>query len=198
MDNSEIIKAEKFWNWINDYLTKNGPINSTFFKEIDEQISKIGKIDWEIGSWGNDGEYLAISPNLNLNLHEFTKEFIKYAPVIPNWSFLDCKPAKENYQELKYSDFNQNIVTLNLKSWNFLLFEDNDKFYLEVFFDDEIHKNDICNVIEIAITNLIGEYSFMHKVSEFSYFKRKELPQDYENKIMNIDQLKQFFVNLRF
>src|SRR5215469_14206725 len=107
--------VKDFWRWFKSiseelYLDIK---NTRIIEAIDKKIKLLGPFDWEIGPINGDVMFLAVSPNLDLDLLKDTKEIISYAPECRNWIFLSSKPKKEYTPVWRMTDYRGNWIEVD-------------------------------------------------------------------------------------
>lgn len=168
-------KVDFFWKWfisISEQLLLEYPESRLLF-ELDQQVKRLGDFDWEIGPFHKSPNlYLAISPNLDLEMFAWTKEIIKGAPVCKGWVFLDAKPKKE-YSKLVYLKTNSGYsLTIDISNWvySLLYFEEDNSFDIDIYIDTAQKKTVIDHLAaDIILTNILGEEIYM------SFFKNVQI-----------------------
>ena len=157
-------QIQKFWAWFQSVSVQlyNDCVNKRVIENLDANIKKLGLFDWEIGPY-NTKLYLAISPNLNPQLLDNTKQIIAYAPKSEDWVFLSSKPPKNYYPILNLVNEFGNSISINIDSWRYILYHfDNDTFDMDVV-TEEIHGNVSTKklAIDIVLTNILGEEKYI-------------------------------------
>jgi hypothetical protein len=194
----DIDRIIKFWDWFksvsNDLILN--PTRNDLTNHIDNYVSQLGHLDWEIGPWDENLFYFAISPNLDPNKLDLTHQIIEYAPICDGWHFLHSKPPKDWQGIWKMKNEFGAEIWVNSSKWKYILYAFEDKtFDMDIMIDD-INGNDntINMAIDIALTGFLGEERFMYLIKNISIIS---LIEESENKGTSIKHLRKHIESLR-
>jgi len=174
----DIDKVVKFWDWFksvsNDLILN--PTRNDLTNQIDNHVSQLGHFDWEIGAWDENLFYFAISPNLDSNKLDLTRQIIKYAPLCNGWCFLPSKPPKEWQGIWKMKNEMGTEIWINSSNWKYILYAFEDKtFDMDIMVDDINGNDETVNMaIDIALTGFLGEEKFMSLIKNISIINSDE------------------------
>lgn len=119
-------------------------------------------MELELGSWT-----WTISPKGNPELLPLAEQIINKAPALDKWQFYSTKQPKTNWHLLEISRDN---ISVNANEWEYVLLKYKDgKIEVLVKADDllKYDKDTKELIVEIILTNLLGEKMFMEKVDYF-------------------------------
>jgi hypothetical protein len=158
-------KINKFWDWfkpISDNLLDH-TTNENLINLLDDQINKLGKVDWEIGPWTDSLQFLAISPNLNIDMLAFTQQVIALAPPCEGWYFLPSKPPKDWKGIWNMKNERGAKILVDTSEWQYILYQSDDEtFDIDIKtteFDANLETQKLA--VDIALTGYLGEECFM-------------------------------------
>ena len=151
------------------------PTHQDMINELDDRVGHLGEFDWEIGPWDKDNYFLAISPNLDVEKLQLTKQIIGLAPECSGWHFLPSKPVKEWDGIWEMQNENGKEISIDTDNWKYILYEfDDGTFDIDILVDNIEGNTDTTNLaIDIALTGYLGEEMFItliqdiHVVTEF-------------------------------
>lgn len=86
----EDARVAEFWSWFQGVAASlAAPIeNTSLLEELDARVNNLdSRLSWEIGPGSCEPFQLVISPNLDRDLRQKTREIISRAPVIEGWEF---------------------------------------------------------------------------------------------------------------
>lgn len=176
---------EEFWNWfalIANSLEKDFN-QEGLLKDLDDRISQLGDITWEIGPGKTAPNILIVSPSGDKSLLSLTKDIVKHAPQIKNWEFYYAKPPKEWISVFSIYDNDDFEYVINIESWEYNLYKFADGSYDIVIKADNI-KNltlDLQQIaMEVALDNILGEEK---RIGSFEIIERVDY---FENKTKGI------------
>ncbi|WP_426671589.1 hypothetical protein ACPPVU_10160 [Mucilaginibacter sp. McL0603] len=199
MKETDINKIVKFWEWfklISDDLLR-APTRPDLISKIDDSVNKLGSFDWEIGPYKKGEYYFAISPNLDINKLEVTREFITYAPVCPGWTFLSSKPPKDWKGIWKMANENGKDIWIDSNNWRYILykFEEDETFDMDIIVDHiEGDINTIHMAIDIGLTGYLGEEKFITLIKHIKIISFPE--EGYQNKTTLVKHIKNHIESL--
>jgi len=141
--------------------------------ELTERVNAINeKLRWEIGPWGQGESFLALSPNLNVELLEITKNLVKQAPNIPGWVFLPSKPRKNWSSRVIEIGSGSGTMRYVLDQWRYYLTKFNDGEFFDVNlipYGYEQHPlDDLEYVGSLLVEFELGEELFMNLVDQIN------------------------------
>jgi len=189
----------KFWEWfqsISDDLMLN-PTRPDLIYQIDNRVSDFNQLDWEIGPWGNDKYYFAISPNLDSSKLEFTREFVKYAPKCPGWFFLPSKPEKSDWKGIwKMVNEKGTEILVDSSHWRYILYKFEDEtFDMDIVIDDINGDDNTINLaVDIALTGYLGEEKFMTDIQNVKIVTSFE--EEHQDKVSMLKHIKSHIESL--
>ena len=163
-------KILQFWHWFtqNEAIFRNLKDAKQAKDLLDNQILSFGRFAWGIDEGPNHSFILTISPNQDKKLFQISQQLINLAPVLPNWTFLHCKPPLKDW-DFKFQTFNQFYIlqTYDASKWQFVLIEETD-YRISI----EIKATNMANIDfdeqEIAaqrvVINILGEQLYIKEV----------------------------------
>ncbi len=156
----------QFWTWFSENSNKLEieNLDSEIVAQFDDKIAA-WKLTWEIGPGKTKTNSLCISPGGNLSLIGDTKEIISCAPKLLDWEFEYYKQAKVSWSKVYTYDKD---LSIDASDWTYVLLEyANGK--LELILKAEnlsgLDKQTTHAVVDIVLTNLLGEKSHMEGLS---------------------------------
>jgi hypothetical protein len=157
-----------FWKWFVDNKDKleSDSYDPTILQRLDKTISS-WDLNWEIGPGQSKENSLTISPKGDTMLLPLTEQIVKKAPTLDKWQFYSTKQPKGNWHLL---ELNQDNISINASEWKYTLLKYNDgKIEVLVKADNlqSFEKGTKELIVEIVLTNLLGEEIFMKKVDYF-------------------------------
>lgn len=96
-DVSERERGTEFWRWFaqNAEDIAANPSEPRVIDELDQRVRLAWpKLAWEIGPDPTGDWYLALSPNLDLDMAAVAKRGVALAPVVPGWRFYSTRQRK--------------------------------------------------------------------------------------------------------
>src|SRR5260370_11669118 len=125
MKTEQVEIINEFWNWFSRAaatLAANVE-NQVLLKELDNRVRDLGsELSWEIGPGHNKSWQLVISPNLNRNLRDRTREIVSAAPKLPDWEFHSTRQRKEWNYKFKLDRYDKSQpLGLDASNWSFVL-----------------------------------------------------------------------------
>jgi len=154
-------KIEHFWGWFKSIAEniEENILMSEFTSELEERISGIADIDWEIGPGVHSKWLFVLSPKGDRDLLKITKKIIICAPKIDEWEFYYAKPAKR-WNLIFYIKYKDNDVLVDGSTWEYKLFEFPDGTFDIVFRPNNasnLSENDLWLAACIIVDGEIGE-----------------------------------------
>lgn len=118
-------KIKDFWNWFREIADKlTGNVESPeLLREVDNRVRDLDpKLSWEIGPGLSKPWQFVISPNLDRELRETTREIVSCAPSLATWEFHSARQPKDwDYKlELENPD-GAKIRHVDASAWTFVL-----------------------------------------------------------------------------
>ncbi len=173
-------KIIKFWGWfktVADDLLLD-PTNALLVSQLDNRVSQLGRFDWEIGPFEKGVSYFAISPNLNADRLEITRQIMNLSPECEGWKFLPSKPPKDWQGIWKMKNDSGEEILINSDNWKYVLYQFEDKdFDMDIMIDDIDGNTDTYFMaIDIALTGYLGEENFMHLIKNVKIVSEFEDP----------------------
>jgi hypothetical protein len=182
----------EFWKWfesISDELLLN-PNREDLISQIDVHINQLGAFDWEIGPLSKITSYFAISPNLDYDKLQYTRQIIANAPHCIGWQFFPSKPPKEwdGIWKMK-NEFGKRIL-INSSNWEYILYQFEDRtFDIDILIDYVDGDLQTCYLaIDIALTGYLGEEEFMRLIKNIKILT--ELTDELADKLTRLKFLK--------
>lgn len=128
MESNEI---RKFWDWVSVNINNLNPsvINDEYIDALDNKIKELGDFSWEIG-YDNikSKNFLAISPEGDIDLLEDSKSILNESPVIEEWIFYSAKPPKQ-WKLIFNLLIDDQKVQFNAAEWKYVLYKYPDNVY---------------------------------------------------------------------
>ena len=179
-------RARSFWSWFEaaeSRLRTLGP-DSAAWKELDEQVGKLGIKAWEVGpATVSTARYsLALSPNGDREAYRLTRSVVALAPTIPEWEFLPAKPRKHWARQLHWS---QDQIDIDASGWRFVVYRYEDGLSEIVLLGDELPALDPdaqMRVLDFVVESELGEASCMELLYGIDIL-REPTEQDLANSI---------------
>jgi hypothetical protein len=163
-------KITEFWNWFTSISTEllNHNTNQRLINQLDDHVKELGPVDWEIGPWADDLQFLAISPNLKIDILPFTQQIIALAPHCPGWHFLPSKPPKEWSGSWYMKNELGMRIKVNTDAWQYILYQFDDNTFAIDIKTTEIDGNQETQnlAVDIALTGCLGEEYFRLMISD--------------------------------
>ncbi|SEO69993.1 hypothetical protein [Mucilaginibacter sp. OK283] len=174
-------KINKFWDWfktISDALLDHAN-NQTLIYQLDDRVNRLGAVSWEIGPWTDELQFLAISPNLNIDLLEYTQQVIALAPNCKGWHFLPSKPVKDWKGIVQLENERGIKITVDTSAWQYILYQfDDGTFAIDIKITQLDGNREIQQeAINIALTGYLGEEDFMWLINDF------QIVDDFEEEV---------------
>jgi hypothetical protein len=140
---------------------------------LDEEVYKLGEVDWEYGPNGDNGFYFSLSPNLRFDLIAFTDFAVSLSPNIPKWKFVSGKPQKPGLiEEFSFINNDGTKTIVNTKNWYAVVYEFKDNTYdIDFILSTNLDMQTSYLALDIAMVNLLGEINYMRKVENVKIVK---------------------------
>ena len=135
--------------------------------ELDQLIATLGEYSWEIGPYEANSLYIALSPNLNVDLVRSIETIVAAAPAIPGWVAIVGKPRKPEVAEVWYMTApNGTEIAINTKAWDCVLYKFPDGIYeLDVRLQGTSLPEDLqWMAMDTHMVNLLGEFTYLTKI----------------------------------
>ena len=139
---------------------------------LDEKLRAVDpKLSWEIGPGRHEPWLLSISPNLDRELVEESREVVNAAPEIPGWEIYAMRQPKQwDYQVEIEEDGSAISICLDASGWQFVLLR-----YPDGFREILLTSSDLPNMTEnqrwqaaaIVLEGILGEQTLMEKIDDF-------------------------------
>jgi hypothetical protein len=185
-------RVVEFWRWF-ESISNELLLNQTradMIAQVDNQITKLGSFDWEIGPLNKTTSYFAISPNLDYKKLEYTRQIVALAPESEGWHFLPSKPPKQwnGIWKMK-NEFGQEIL-VDSGNWEYILDEFDDKtFDIGILIDGVDGDLNTCYLaVDIAMTGYLGEEEFMKLIKNITFLT--ELDDETTNRLTKLKFIK--------
>ena len=166
----------KFWKWFTDNRGKleSGSYDPSFLQKLDKTVSK-WKLNWEIGPGISKTNSITISPKGDIELLPVTQRVIAKAPNMLDWEFYSTKQAKQNWFLLELPNDN---ISVDASDWEYVLLQYEDgkvEVLIKAATLTKFDKNTKELIVDIILTNLLGEKMFMERVDYF------DIVEDFES-----------------
>jgi len=177
-------KCDAFWNWVefDSGIVQNGQLDERNYATLDEWVSGLSIPDWEIGPDHAEDQYLALSPNGDLDILKLTDIVVSRAPKISGWKFYSGRPKKNWDGKFIWSIHRE---TIDINGWKALVLRYPDNIYEIIFLAmnfDNFSENEILALIKFIAMSELGEEKFIKKVCGV-YFDQNPSAQDIKDSI---------------
>lgn len=157
------LKISAFFDWFSIRASQlEANLNDVYLlTELDKKVLEIGYFDWELGPYDDTSFFLAISPNLDKNRLQDTRDIISLAKECQNWTFLNAKPAKGWLGNFEIQDDFDNTVFVDATNWKYVLYKYEDELEIDVLIDNMSNMKVSYLALDVLLTNLLGEQRYM-------------------------------------
>jgi len=155
------------WDWFEDHLelledvvANNGHPHTEFvIEELNKHVLSIGKLKWELRNPAESHFSLLLSPNNDRDLLAITKNIMRQAPELSNWTFYSAIQPTGKLTTAVY-DQEMDAQEVDATSWWAVLIETNeDRFELFIEADNLSYLDEDTQMIaaDLILTALLGE-----------------------------------------
>jgi len=177
----ENTKLDAFWNWFRGVAASLAADieNRSLLEEIDARVSQLdSKLSWEVGPGSHEPWQLVISPNLDRDLRQKTREIISHAPVIEGWEFYSARRPKDwDYKLLIERSDGREPIQLDTSGWAFVLLqypEGKREVLLQGSSLPPLDDDERWQAAAIVLESILGEDILLDRISEFELVNRLE------------------------
>jgi hypothetical protein len=116
-------QIRSFWDWFATIAQRLSDDfgNASLIEELDQRVSGLAQVMWEIGPGSTTENMLAISPDGDAALLPLTKRIVTQAPSVTGWEFLPARPAKPEPFRLKLRGGPGGDIEIDARPWRYLL-----------------------------------------------------------------------------
>ena len=166
-----VVFDDCFWRWFKETFSSLSPTDvrsdDRLRKELDTRVKQLGVPGWEVGPFGGDLSYFALSPAGDREKLERTLDLASSAPVTPGWIALGAKPAKKWDRVFFWGD-----EELNASSWKLLVYSFDDGKVDIVFVDpamEAFSSDRRLAIMVMLIASELGEQAMIERVNALEY-----------------------------
>lgn len=121
------------------------------------------RMKWEAGPYGENGSFLAFSPNFHNDLLPVTEALAKAMPTIHGWHFFGAKPRKR--WSVRKVLVNQTEYFFDDWRYRLAMFKDGEFFDIDFFtFDGAVKESDRERLGLFLASSELGEKLFMQAI----------------------------------
>lgn len=179
-------KYEQFWKWFDQNRDRyeGDEISDQSIELIDQKITSLGDVTWEIGPGRIKLLALTISPGGDATLLQQTKEIVSYAPILNDWEFNYAKPVKE-WDNFFYLMINGQELGVDISKWKYVIYKtEGYKFDIEVHLFDLpplllTEKDEVLyGIVEMVIESILGEETRLERIDELSFIRNPKVKEN--------------------
>lgn len=134
-------KIAKFWRWfqtIANDLAANFE-NEGLLAELDERVSELGDVSWELGPGKAEENALAITPDGSKEWLPVTQHIIELAPRISGWEFQSARPQRDWDMQFSIEGAGGTPLRIDARQWRYVLFKYPDNTFDIVLEQNNLH-----------------------------------------------------------
>jgi hypothetical protein len=159
---------QAFWSWFQGVAgtLADSFENEQLQEELDEELSKLGELGWELGP-GLEAECaLAISPDGDVDWLPITTRIVALAPELPRWEFHPARQARPQL-ELSVEGDDGEPIEIDAHRWRYVLIR-----FPDGIFDIIVEQNDLAEASEderyaatvALLDGLLGEATMLARI----------------------------------
>lgn len=133
-------KIAAFWRWfqtIADDLATNFE-NERLLAELDDRVSQLGDVLWEIGPGKTQENALVITPDGSKDWLPVTQHIVEQAPRISGWEFESARPPRDWDMQFSMEGADGTHLDIDARPWRYVLFK-----YPDNTFDIVLEQNNL-------------------------------------------------------
>lgn len=117
-------EIQAFWRWFQTISSELGIRldNQSLLAELDERVSRLGDVSWEVGPGRLEENALVITPDGSKEWLGLTQHFVALAPRIPGWEFHWARPPREWDLRFSVERDTGGILDIDAREWKYVLF----------------------------------------------------------------------------
>lgn len=155
-------KIRELWNWFANVSDKlaNDLEDQELLDQLDEKVSKLGEIAWELGPGEKRECALTLTPDGDPDWLPMTQRAVAMAPELARWEFYPARQKKRWELQFSMEAGNGRILDVDARSWRYVLLR-----FPEGTFDIVLEQPNLADVDEddryaaavIVLDGVLGE-----------------------------------------
>ncbi|MBK9266188.1 MAG: hypothetical protein IPM54_41170 [Polyangiaceae bacterium] len=136
-------KIVEFWRWfqtIANDLAANFE-NERLLVELDERVSELGDVLWELGPGKTEENALVITPDGSKDWLPVTQHIVELAPRIAGWEFQSARLPRDWDMQFSIESAGGTHLDIDARPWRYVLFK-----YPDDTFDIVLEQNNLHSV----------------------------------------------------
>ena len=133
-------KIAEFWRWFQTIaidLAGNFE-NERLLAKIDERVSQLGAVSWELGPGKAKANALIITPDGSKDWLAVTEYIVERAPSISGWEFQSARPIRDWDMQFSIEGTGGMHLGIDARPWRYVLFK-----YPDNTFDIVVEQNNL-------------------------------------------------------
>jgi hypothetical protein len=189
----------EFWKWFTYHCNELSADlnNESLLDELDEEISGLGDLAWEIGPGVIASNQLVISPGGDSDLLQLTEKIVSVAPELDDWEFYYAKQPKQWDLEFEFQTEYGNEIVINGSKWKYVLLKYPDGVF-EIIIKPDVKINcsedDKLVASEILLDGILGEEKRVRLICNIDVVERFD--DQYLSKVNEIGYLSEHLDSL--